>query len=95
MSDDPIGNGNAPATQDDLQIWGGRLTERIDGLGQRLESFESDTKQELSGLRQLIEKSLRIQESTLTTLNSVEGRLKEMADYEERIVRLEDAVLGG
>ena len=36
----PHANGDLPATQDDIALWGGRLTERIDELGARLDHIE-------------------------------------------------------
>jgi hypothetical protein len=44
------------------------------------------TKEDIASLR-------TVQEATLQVVESIEGRLKAMADHDERIERLEDAVL--
>ena len=57
-----------------------------------LSSVRSELKNEISEVRQLQRKTLRIQEATFTTVQSIEERLKETADHTERIERLEQHV---
>lgn len=71
-----------PATFGDLETWGGNLAFQIDQL--RTEMRDGFAKQQ------------RINESILSVLNSIEGRLKDMAhlptrveDHEQRISILE------
>jgi hypothetical protein len=96
-------NGDSPATQHDLALFAGRFTERFDQLDERLRGVDGRfadidernakiegtmaTKQELS-------KVLRIQEAILTTVQSIDGRLQDMADHTERIIRLEEEAFG-
>ena len=79
-------NGDEPATQRDLATWGGRLTERIDGLDSRMDKVESELGQVKSELGQVH----RAVEATLTTVQSIDAKLNETADHEERITRLEN-----
>ena len=89
-------NGNTPATQHDLALLAGQFAVRFDHIDERFRHIDERiagiedtmvTKQELG-------KVLRIQEAILTTVQSIDGRLHDMADHTQRIIRLEDEVFG-
>ena len=86
-----ISNGNAPATQHDLSVLAGHVTGRLDIIESRMVAQFGQVNERFDDLEDLVTKSLRVQESLLTTINSIDGRLREITDHEERLQRLERA----
>lgn len=80
---------NKPATLGDLETWGGNLAFQVKRVEDSLNELRSE-------MRDGFAKQQRINESVLNVLNSIEGRLKDMAylparveDHEQRIAILE------
>ncbi|PIT98396.1 MAG: hypothetical protein COT71_00940 [Candidatus Andersenbacteria bacterium CG10_big_fil_rev_8_21_14_0_10_54_11] len=72
------------ATKEDLK----NIETRLNGVDGRLDSVDK----RLDGIDQRLDKIERVQHSMLKVLDSIEGRLKEMANHEERITRLEATI---
>jgi hypothetical protein len=98
VKDQTITNGNSPATQHDLAPLAGRISERLDGIEGRVSHIE-DTMATKEDLRLLASKNdlakvLRVQEAILTTVQAIDGKLHDISDHTERIIRLEEHVFG-
>ena len=91
VKDQNINNGNAPATQHDLSVLAGHVTGRLDAIESHMVAHFGQVNERLDDLEDLVAKSLRIQESVLTTIKSIDGQLRAMTDHEERLQRLERA----
>lgn len=83
-----------PATKRDLELLSGEMTLRSNGIESRLDRIEKNmaTRSSVSRLEARIEKVDGTLESILKVLQSIEGRLKEIANHEERITRIEKAI---
>ncbi|HSX25117.1 MAG TPA: hypothetical protein VLG69_04085 [Candidatus Andersenbacteria bacterium] len=78
-------NTDRPATQHDLEVWGGNLSARAEATEHRLDLMEDELK-----------KHTRLFESIFGILESIQGQLKTMLHipdnverHEERITKLE------
>jgi len=60
-----------------------KLDDGVTNINDQLTSFDAALK-----------KVLHVQTSMLTTLDSIDGKLKDMSDHTERIIRLEDHAFG-
>lgn len=107
MTAQKLQNPNTPATRSDIdelaqatrhafdRIERGMATrEDLRDFVTKEDSARFATKDDLAPLatKDDVARVLRIQESILKTVESIDGRLAEMSDHTERIIRLEDEV---
>lgn len=67
-------DGNQPATQKDLETWGGALTVRIDGLEKRI-----------GGLELRMDRLEKIAANTFDLVQSIDQQLKEWKHIPDRV----------
>lgn len=94
MARKKLATNGKPATKRDLELLSGEITLRSNGIEGRLDRMEKNmaTKSSVSRLEARLERVDGTLESILKVLQSIEGRLKERANHEERITRIEKAV---
>lgn len=91
-------NNNQPATQRDLDTWGGQLTQRIDGVEKRVRGIEDNmsTKDDLERFRAEIVHEFKAAVENITeqlkgaNRDEISSLQDGRAIHEERIGRLEE-----
>jgi chromosome segregation ATPase len=92
-----VTNGDAPATQHDLSLWGGQLAtrmdrfeDRMDHLEERMDRFEDrmdHLEERMDRLEERIGRVERVIESILSVVQSIDGQLKEWRTIPQQVQR--------
>lgn len=82
-------NGNSPATQHDLAMFGGHLSSRIDGVEEDVGSLRKEMKEEFASQRKVLELILSVVQSLEVRAKEAEKHDGILKNHEKRIMESE------
>lgn len=86
-------NGNEPATQADLALWGGALTKRMDGIEERIDQVDRKFTAKFDGLQGEVNGLKRTVGAVLEIVQVIDRRTRDWEDIPGRMTRVEEEVV--